>query len=436
MSIKCATGLNPGHNRLSHSNNTADGLAFTGDGFDNGPFLTGDYRIDSMMMGAKWGNLHVPARITFSFDATNEIVLDDDFRSTVNYGLRKWAEVADIKFSYKPPSPDNNNKVNILFGADSTLVPSGFAGVALIANDGNKMADVDVLIATEFAQTSVKPGDNFGYLVIIHEIGHALGLKHVGSNGIGGQLEPFLPAEEDNTDFSVMSYNDGSGYPVSPMPYDILAIQHLYGPNRSHNAGPTSYIINGGSEIKTIWDGEGIDTYDATSYAGDSTINIGDGQKSIVGNSNIWTAFFADIENVITQDGNNTVIGNSLSNSMKTGRGNDFIQAGRGKDTLNGGAGNDTIIAGNGSDIITGGNGNDVLNGGAASDIFVFRSGSGVDVIQDFIPNVDKLHIIGVFQSVDAAVAAFQGGAIDFGSGNLVTLSGVAGITANDIIIG
>ena len=71
------------------------------------------------------------------------------------------------------------------------------------------------------------------FLTILHELGHALGLKH-----------PFeapnpIPAALDNYFYSIMSYtaspysahgnNYASFYPTTPMYYDLLALQGMYG---------------------------------------------------------------------------------------------------------------------------------------------------------------------------------------------------------------
>lgn len=65
-----------------------------------------------------------------------------------------------------------------------------------------------------------------GYETLLHELGHALGLKHPFE---GGSDTVVLPSHEDNTANTIMSYT-GSGGPYSTFqPYDIAALNWLYG---------------------------------------------------------------------------------------------------------------------------------------------------------------------------------------------------------------
>ena len=57
------------------------------------------------------------------------------------------------------------------------------------------------------------------------------------------------------------------------------------------------------------------------------------------------------IENAVTGDGNDTLIGNDLANALHGMRGNDTHRRRRRRDTLSGGAGNDTLTGGAGLDF-------------------------------------------------------------------------------------
>lgn len=73
--------------------------------------------------------------------------------------------------------------------------------------------------------------------------------------------------------------------------------------------------------------------------------------------------------------------------------GDDRISGLDGNDTLLGNMGNDTLSGGAGDDRLDGGPGNDKLTGGDGADAFVFRDGYGNDVITDFDPATDRVHV-------------------------------------------
>jgi len=127
---------------------------------------------------------------------------------------------------------------------------------------------------------------SYAFNTILHEIGHAVGLKH------GQEYDPVygvLPPEHNSGEWSLMDYNsyiggtgmyenaEGSGNQTY-MIDDIAALQYLYGANFNTNAGNTVYtwspttgetFIDGVGQgassankvYEAIWDGGGIDTY-------------------------------------------------------------------------------------------------------------------------------------------------------------------------------
>ena len=75
-------------------------------------------------------------------------------------------------------------------------------------------------------------------------------------------------------------------------------------------------------------------------------------------------------------DANNNIIVGDASNRPLSGR--------DGNDILLGGSGNSSVVGGNGDDIISGGGGEDLLFGEEGNDTYIFRRGSGSDVVHDF----------------------------------------------------
>jgi len=72
---------------------------------------------------------------------------------------------------------------------------------------------------------NLTPGTQ-GYETLLHELGHAIGLKHPFEAEAG---EVALPGHEDNTANTIMSYTGAGGPYRTFQPYDIAALNWLYG---------------------------------------------------------------------------------------------------------------------------------------------------------------------------------------------------------------
>ena len=133
---------------------------------------------------------------------------------------------------------------------------------------------------------------NYAWMGILHETGHALGLKH------GHEFPPAISADHDSLEYSVMTYrsypggdiedgytNEKFGYPQTLMMLDIAALQKIYEAPISASMRATSVYswspttgemsINGVGQgapganrvFMTIWDGGGNDTYDLSNLS-------------------------------------------------------------------------------------------------------------------------------------------------------------------------
>lgn len=141
----------------------------------------------------------------------------------------------------------------------------------------------------------------------------------------------------------------------------------------------------------------GIDWLNLAAVTGDVYVNMDSG---IQVNGVSWASLSANqFENAVSGDGNDNLVGNSLSNELHGMRGNDTISAGNGDDTVYGGNGTDSLVGGSGNDTIYGGTdgadlrdeiyggdgfdfidagfGNDLAYGGAGNDTIL--GGFGVD---------------------------------------------------------
>ena len=209
---------------------------------------------------------------------------------------------------------------------------------------------MDVFIADGYdAPRFVATGiTNLDYEVLLHEISHALGLKHPFE--ADGENTDVLNLLEDNSSYTVMSYNIvPSAFSGDLRALDLMSLTQLYGVNPAFNAGNDTYeFLN--LTGRFIIDGGGIDT---VSYQGSQNVflDLRAGGHSYlfaksayitVGNQ-LTISTGSQIENAITGTGNDAIIGNGLDNVLATGDGDDRIFAGEGGDVISSGSGSDII---------------------------------------------------------------------------------------------
>lgn len=90
-------------------------------------------------------------------------------------------------------------------------------------------------------------------------------------------------------------------------------------------------------------DDGGIDWINASAVDADSVINLETKLFNIDGRQG-EIAGWSDIENVVTGDGDDQLVGSTGANTLIGGRGNDLIEGGLGSDTINGGKGSDSAV--------------------------------------------------------------------------------------------
>jgi Ca2+-binding RTX toxin-like protein len=366
--------------------------------------------IPALNAGTRWtGNT-----ITYSFFSGGSYYGSETGVRPLSAGVQNFARriFADIQ------SLINVNFVEVADSANSygqvRLMASNSPGYAYAYYPSTNPLGGDVHLNPSYDNANDLNGfqsgiGSHGYMALVHEIGHALGLKHPGDYSRDGSDAPFLSFGEDNTGNTVMSYNFTGNSAATFMPYDVYTLQNLYGA-RATNAGNTVYSFatpsyysdgsvtrgNGNATKLTIWDSGGTDLLDFRSLVSNSggyrfDLNDGGWISTLAGFNTLrynalgdasYTpyvttatgtrlAFGASIENLIGTVSNDEITGNSLNN------------------TLWGNSGNDAIYAGAGNDILLGGYGSDLLVGGAGVDEFIIGGGGqpfyaqGIDTIYD-----------------------------------------------------
>ncbi len=167
-------------------------------------------------------------------------------------------------------------------------------------------------------------------------------------------------------------------------------------------------VLDGGSGNDIINGGSGVDTVDYSTW--DTRVIVKLKESATKGDG---TDTLINIENVIGTDYNDKIIGDSKSNQINAGDGNDYASGYAGDDIVYGNAGNDYLLGAGGSDAVFGGSGDDLLRGGrgsdkltggigndelwggslnspdATQDTFFFDIGSGSDTVADFEVGID-----------------------------------------------
>lgn len=342
-------------------------------------FRTGsgtDY-VDALVSGYSWtGGTGRGETVEYTFDATltGGVRMPLAMQAAIKQAMNIWSSVTNITFT-----PGAANSELQFTMKDLSDLGSGVLGVTYVLNNNTLISKAEVQLDDQYRNLSILPGSE-PFLVILHEIGHALGLKHPG-NYNGSELGPFLESAADSTDNTVMSYNDGaytslSNSPTGLMAYDIAAIQYLYGANTNTSTGDNRYVLTGAKLAYTLWDGGGTDTLVINSGTQGAVIDLGEGIDKVtrVGDTRIWMAVGSRIENAEGSPIADTMYGNDVANRLVGYRGADALEGNAGNDSLYGGAlvddaldGNDTILGGDGGDTIYANGGNDIVYGATGS---------------------------------------------------------------------
>ncbi|MGX2968021.1 Ig-like domain-containing protein, partial [Ursidibacter sp. B-7004-1] len=357
---------------------------------------------------------------------------DPELKQFLRDAYKRIAEYTNLKFE----EVDNYQDV---LGRKGTLImlgnfDKGYAvGASAIAFSGSNLVWNNAYKYWDW-------GKDFVFYTALHEITHTLNMDHVDN-----LLKGYGYTPEANVEFVNMSYtyNPMFGAMRDLRLYDLAYLHYRFGVNREHRAGNDVYTfkkynIRSADGDVYIWDGNGVDTFDASNEKEGVTVNLTPGSWNYVGtekkkqflgiapttyskseyfdlanNAKFTTQYFTGKTETIQfsnyQEGQSFIgygtqienlIGSAFGDTLTGNNANNQIFGGTGDDTIKGGLGNDFINGGEGTDLMFGEQGDDIYVVDNVADVVTEKADEGTDHIYSLVnytldENVENLTLIG-----------------------------------------
>ncbi|TXI95098.1 MAG: DUF4214 domain-containing protein, partial [Burkholderiaceae bacterium] len=293
----------------------------------------------------RWTEAGKPAKLTFSFmfngittpaadDPKGYYTFTDEQRAATRKILQMISEQVGITFTEVDETKGNFGSIR--FGNEAQGSVSNGSTLPYLPLYSNVFINGD----NESNMSNIIPG-KYNWTTLVHEIGHALGLKHPGNYNAGTvtstEKDNYLASAEDNNLNTIMSYNSAPQKQERDFfgKYDLLALRYLFGKTAYHTDDNTyTYTDKSGQILSLITDDGGNDTIDISSVTVGAKLDLTPGGNQSIGLlssgkiavDNISIAYDATIENVIATGSDDYIVLNPSANNIDGGAGVDTVK--------------------------------------------------------------------------------------------------------------
>ena len=318
------------------------------------------------------------------------LIFSFDYTALIDQAFDAWSQYGDIEFIELPDGGGNAGQgftadIRIFFGP----VPGNTLGWTYFPTGPSNSAAGDMIL--DIDASMINDPDKF-YKLVLHEIGHALGLDHENS-GVPTVMTSTLSVgtlQQDDIQGIQAVYgaqdNANWSYDLADGQVNFVVTNSSPGlivnGNGQHNeitGNDANNILNGNSGFDTMYGGAGFDTM--YGGLGNDTLDGGDNADSLLGGEGDDNLIGGQGTDVLYGDaGNDTLNSGDSADRLYGGEGDDVLYAGWAVGTtvdgLWGEAGNDTLYGELGYDLLDGGIGNDLLDGGNQADNLYGQAGN------------------------------------------------------------
>ena len=411
----------------------------------------GNVYLDSLIWGTAWTGIATPIRYWFgsgavaaadsSIGAFTGAAWTDPEKSAFETAIAQYSAVSNLIFTAAASGSAANADIVWWLASAPDMGGGGYLGMHEVPDAS--YPNIYGYFNYQHPSWQSLAAGGYGYVTVLHELGHGMGLAHPHDGGGEADATKFPGVTSSSSTgtnglnqgiWTTQSYNSGwnqhpgtsyaYGWEGSLMAFDIAALQKLYGANMSTAPGDETYrlpdTLAAGTYWSSIWDTGGADTISNAGSVRASIINLN--AAPLTGtNAGGYVSYIPGIpggftiangvliENAIGGPANDVLVGNAAANTL---------DGGAGADSLTGGAGNDTYYVDNALDKLI-----ESSNGGADS---VWST-----VSLTLAANLEHLSLLPVAGAARASGNALNN-TLTGNAGNNI----LSGLTGNDVLIG